>query len=517
MREELWLESRTGTPVIANDTLVAGMAYRLSMQGTFTVWSSLATPAANSGEPEAKPMWPSVTRSDMSVGLDPEFRFAWPSGSSLANSSEPSPRRGSSIQFSLDGGETWKHLESSAPYNPRNHTYLYDVEGAGHPLQVRFVDSPYSDNNGRIKIIVQSAGRFDPERLATGGNHSLVAMKDGSIMAFGEGRKGQLGDGAATNRYAPVQVTQPGNVVVVGAGQDHSLAITADGRLWAWGDNGAGQLGVAASAESTRPSPGLVPGLEHVIQVAGGQKHTLALTRDGKVYAWGDNSTEQLGGAPGAAHEPSQVPGLPVIRLIATGNNHNLVLASDGTVWTWGENRTGQLGDGTRQMRAASRQVEGLPADIRDITAGDNFSLALAADGTVWGWGQGDTSSLGEDAAMKEFLPRKVSKLDNVVSISAGDKHTVALTADGKVFAWGMNPYGELGNGSTENSATPVQVSGLSDVAGLSADIGQHTLAVTGDAKVWGWGRNHVGQLGNKDLGQQATTPAQIPGLTAVS
>ena len=514
MREEIWLDTTSGDPVVAKDILYAGQTYRVTLQGTFNVWPNPSSIGSHSGASEAAPMWPTPGKDNGPVGLDPEFAFAWPPDSELENSATSGPQRVSSVQISLDAGATWSHPDNAQPYDPTRHAYHYEVVGAEHPLQVRFVDAVHQDDYGRLRIVIERDPHFEPERLATGGNHSLVLTENGSIVAFGEGRKGQIGDGAATNRYAPVTLSEPTHATAVGVGQDHSLAITADGQLWAWGDNSSGQLGADGATESTRSRPALVAGIGIVTQATGGQQHTLALTRERQVFAWGDNRGYQLGDEGESRHQPRQVAGLPEqVRHLAAGNYHSLALAQDGSVWTWGENSAGQLGDGSRTKRATPQKVPGLPTDIRDIAAGDNYSLALAADGSVWGWGQGDIGTLGEESAMKQLTPVQVADLQNIVAIAGADKHCLALSGDGKIWSWGTNQHGELGDGTTENSATVVSVVGLDDVLAVVANCGQHNLAVTVDCKVWGWGRNHVGQLGCKDAGIQADKPFEIPEL----
>ncbi|WNG19000.1 hypothetical protein F0U63_33185 [Cystobacter fuscus] len=153
--EELWLDSRSGAPIRSELVLEKGKPYRFTMQGTFSAWGGFTTVGANSGKPDPSPMFPSPNRANQQVGIDPEFVFAWPKGSGLERSSEPSPRRNTgSIEISLDGGKTWKHPSSTAPFNATDHKYTYEVSGDGNALQVRFLDKPYGDNSGRVRIFL---------------------------------------------------------------------------------------------------------------------------------------------------------------------------------------------------------------------------------------------------------------------------------------------------------------------------------------------------------------------------
>ncbi|WNG33555.1 hypothetical protein F0U61_07920 [Archangium violaceum] len=152
--EELWLDARSNTPIRSEMVLARGKPYRVTMQGTYSAWNFPKT-GAKSGKPEPTPMFNSPKGANKLVGVDPEFVFAWPPGSGLEKSKEPAPLRNGSIQFSLDGGKTWKHPASTASFNEKDHKYTYELAGDDNALQVRIVDSPYADNYGRVQILVQ--------------------------------------------------------------------------------------------------------------------------------------------------------------------------------------------------------------------------------------------------------------------------------------------------------------------------------------------------------------------------
>ncbi len=154
-KEELWLDSQSATPIRSAAVLKRGTPYLLTMQGTYSTWGNIATPGAKSGKPESAPMFKSPKGANLQVGLDPEFVFAWPKGSGLERSQEPSPRRNTgSIEISLDGGKTWKHPSSTAPFNATDHKYTYELMGDDNVVQVRLLDKPHADNYGRLQIFV---------------------------------------------------------------------------------------------------------------------------------------------------------------------------------------------------------------------------------------------------------------------------------------------------------------------------------------------------------------------------
>jgi hypothetical protein len=151
--EELWLESQSGAPVLSQMVLQKGKPYRITMKGTYAVWSTYAPLGTKSGKPEATPMFPSPKGANQEVGADPEFIFAWAKASSLEKSAEPAPRRNYTIEVSVDGGKTWKHPSTPEAFNAA-HQYTYELAGDGSTLQVRLRDNPYSDNSGRVQIFL---------------------------------------------------------------------------------------------------------------------------------------------------------------------------------------------------------------------------------------------------------------------------------------------------------------------------------------------------------------------------
>ena len=197
--------------------------------------------------------------------------------------------------------------------------------------------------------------------LAVGKSQALVLKADGSVWAWGNGTSGQLGDGQNSKRSAPAQVIGlgPGSgVIAIAAGGSHSIAVKGDGTVLAWGNNKSGQLG-----DGTRPTdhnrPVQVKGLgtgSGVVAVAAGDSFGLALKRDGTVLTWGKNKVGELGdGTTTDKSAPVAVtrlgPGSGVTA-IAAGAFHALALKTDGTLLAWGDNSSGQIGDGAAPRNA---------------------------------------------------------------------------------------------------------------------------------------------------------------------
>jgi alpha-tubulin suppressor-like RCC1 family protein len=309
---------------------------------------------------------------------------------------------------------------------------------------------------------------------------------DGTVWAWGSNSNGQLGDGttgAAASKSNPVQVVSETNdpftgVIAVAAGANHSLAMRNDGTVWTWGYNNYGQLGNGTSGSGTnKPTPVKVTvtggePLENVKAVAAGQSHSVALKSDGTVWSWGYNYAGQLGdGTTENSNRAVQVTESSSTKLtkataVAAGDYFTVVLKEDGTVWSCGQNSNGQLGNGTttssnRAVRATI--VGGAPlTEVTAVAAGQQHSVALKSDGTVWSWGRNDKLQLGDGTAEQRVRATQVMASAGVpfagaAAITAGNDYSVALKSDGTVWAWGDNNIGKLGDGTTSVRIKPVQ------------------------------------------------------------
>jgi len=340
--------------------------------------------------------------------------------------------------------------------------------------------------------------------LAAGSGHSLAIAADGTVWAWGWNGEGQLGDGTTRDRSTtPVQVAGLTNAIAVAAGSSHTVALRRDGTVWAWGQNEQGQLGDGTTRD--RSTPVQVQGLTNAIAVAAGWDHTVALRRDGTVWAWGRNGEGQLGdGTTTDRLTPVQVQGLIDVVAIARGASHTLALRRDGTVGAWGSNYPlGQLGDGSTTNRSTPVQVQGLTGVVA-ISGGCWHSVALHLDGTVWAWGWIAGPSTNR------LTPVQVQGMTDVVAIAGGHWDRIALRRDGTVWAWGDNDFGQLGDGTTTSRLAPVQVQGLTDVVAIAAGE-YHTLALGRDGTIWAWGSNYVGELGDGTMTGRVT-PVQVQG-----
>ncbi|MEV5568959.1 Ig-like domain repeat protein [Spirillospora sp. NPDC052269] len=326
-------------------------------------------------------------------------------------------------------------------------------------------------------------------------------------LAFGMGynRFGQLGDGTNVSPNTPTPVLLPAGVRVsqVSGGFSHSLALTADGQVLAWGRNTYGQLGDDSRTGSYTPVQVHLPAGVTVTQISAGDLHSLALTSDGRVLAWGANFNGQLGDdsrtngiTPVEVHLPT---GVTVTR-VAAGASFSLAVTSDGRALAWGFNGQGQLGDGTTTDRHTPVYVH-TPSGVHVTQlAADTHSLAVTSDGRALAWGYNGDGQLGDGTTTDRHTPVYVHLPSGVTvkQVAAGPQHSLAVTSDGRVLAWGYNYWGTLGDGTQDDHHTPVEAHLPGGVRVTQVAAGWSvSLAVTSDGRGLGWGFNGDGGLGD--------------------
>lgn len=371
-----------------------------------------------------------------------------------------------------------------------------------------------------------------PERrvLATSSVSELthaVVTPDGNVLAWGN-NGGRLGQGVPSatleSSNVPLYVKDTtgtgklSSIAAASVGEYGMLALSENGEVLAWG----GQ----ATLPRYVPSPTGSGRLSRVVQVAIGEDNAVGLADDGTVFSWGSYPAHGAGNDatfPNVVKDPTGTAPLTGIVSVSAGRLFSMALTADGKVYAWGWNSDGQTGRGTRSTS------EPLPALVRKnddgaelsnivaISAGHAFGLALTADGKVYAWGQNSYGNLGQGARTASTNPPTVRAvlvkdpsgtgiLSNIAMISAGGHHALAVDRNGKMFSWGRSVNGQLGDGANRpiynETHKPIAVVGptstgqFSDIAAFAAGY-YNSLAVTRSGEVYTWGWNFRGALGN--------------------
>lgn len=326
-----------------------------------------------------------------------------------------------------------------------NHTIAVTKTGTwaawGDNFMAQLGDGTVDERLSPVLVRDPPSGRV--RKIAAGSYHSMVLLEDGTLWGWGANNFGQLGIGWAAEQAMPVKVKGLGTRFIVdfALGGDHSLALDSEGILWAWGQNSDGQIGDGTTVG--RDMPCRVMGLDgrNVVSIAAGYASSAAVLSDGSVFAWGDNSKGQLGdGTTTDRKFPVLATSLGDKKIQALslggcglGGGHGLALSTEGSLWSWGDNSYGQLGIGSTVSSLTPAAIS-LPAGkkVKKIASGGFHSLALMTDGSVWGWGRGNNGQLGTGLSANKTSPTQMSTPQGsvIVDISCGELFSYLLKSE---------------------------------------------------------------------------------------
>jgi len=264
---------------------------------------------------------------------------------------------------------------------------------------------------------------------------------------------------------ADVPATNIDDEIRLAAGENHTIFLNSDGTLWAWGSNSSGQLGDGTDVDKNIPIP--LGADNDWACAAAGIDHTVALKTDGTLWAWGSNSDHKLG-IDTYPYSGKDIPTKIGIdgdwSKVAAGSGHTVAIKTDGTLWYWGRCRyVGYL---------STPSQYGHDSDWAFVAAGFGDPVAIKTNGTLWVLGKG---KVGLDADWS--------------FAATGYGHKVAIKTDGTLWAWGSNGSGQLGDGTNIAKSIPNQIGTDNDWAWTAAGY-SHTVAIKTNGTLWACGMN---------------------------
>ncbi|MBA0739277.1 hypothetical protein Gogos_012563 [Gossypium gossypioides] len=320
------------------------------------------------------------------------------------------------------------------------------------------------------------------------GGYDWLTASGNIICSWGRGEDGQLGHGDAEDRLSPTRLSalDGHDIISITCGADHTIAYSlsnAEVYSWGWGD--FGRLGHGNSSDLFTPQPiKALHGLR-IKQIACGDSHCLAVTMEGEVHRRETTKEESL---------TVKRTEMPLI---------------------WGRNQNGQLGLGTTEDSPVPQKIKAFQGiSIKMVAAGAEHTAAISKEGALYGWGWGRYGNLGLGDRNDRLVPEKVSALneEKMNMVACGWRHTISVSVIGGLYTYGWSKYGQLGHGDFEDHLVPYKVEALADSSIKQAILSdnssasnmqtarvimisggwRHTMALTSDGKLYGWGWNKV-------------------------
>jgi len=354
--------------------------------------------------------------------------------------------------------------------------------------------------NDIINISPTQIGTNNWSSISAGYTHSTAIRSDGSLWTWGQNTSGELG---SLSNYS---------FTAIDASQSLSTVIRSDGTLWGWGLNTSAQLGLVADVVN-RSSPvqvvsAGVPGSGDVTysqwkKIKAGPSSLVAIDSNNKLFTWGINTNNQLGDG---TTVPKSVPFMigtsswtqVAMSLLGTST---YAIRSDGLLFAWGLNSSGQLGTGDQFNRSSPTQIGNSSWSV--ISSGSATMYGIDVAGKLYGWGLAGTGQIGYDNNI-------LTQGNSWYQISEGDDHTLAIRSDRRLFAWGAAAAGQLGDNTVTAKSSPLIIGGTSSFSIVSAGSST-SAAIDINGRLFMWGINTTGQLGQNDVVARSN-PTQVLG-----
>jgi alpha-tubulin suppressor-like RCC1 family protein len=363
------------------------------------------------------------------------------------------------------------------------------------------------------------------DQVAVGEYATFTLSNHGSIYVVGRNNTGQLATKSTSNVTAFQNVTanvtliNNERVIQIVSGVSHSAFLTSNGRVLMVGRSEYGQLARDGNTNQTTvidiTSSFELPSNEKIIQLISGKNHLFAITSKNKLFVWGRNNYGQLGnGTTNDIKTPLNITTSFSLqtgegfKMVATSERHSIVLTTKGRIFSFGNNSYGQLGDDTTTNRLTPVEITSQiflvnKETIQSVSAALYTTTFLTSKGRVLSSG----NSVGDGTQVNRKKPVEITSYFELLSnetisyITSGGAASMAISSSGKVYGWGTNSNGQLGNGTTVKLVFPTNITARLELTGnekvVSIQLGTlHTVIQTSHQRILAWGYNNFSQLG---------------------
>lgn len=375
--------------------------------------------------------------------------------------------------------------------------------------------------------------------VACGDGSTYAIRNDGSLWVCGWNDDKQLGLGLNIQNDMLSTLTRVGTDTdwkYANAGQGYVFLIKTDGSMWAIGLADKGVQGTNATLSNKVPTRiGTDTDWKTVTTSKFFAQNGFAIKNNGEIWGWGNNLYKTI---PGQTKQVITTPQKLALegkwKDISTGENQVLAIKEDGTLWGWGSNQRKALGiKGSKGIVKTPTQI-GTDTDWVKVKCITSRSYAIKSDGSLWACGDNANNMVGLnqpadsiDNFVEEFTKITMLTQGKVIDVSGCLNSTIVSIGENEeitgVYAWGFNIDGALGDGNGKLftgpltgfpfHSTPIKVNLPENLKYSIVSSGvAYSLALTREGKLYGWGRNKGGQLGDKtDVDQLKTSFYKLP------
>lgn len=364
----------------------------------------------------------------------------------LANGSGVAYEAGDTL--SIDGNRVlyalWEENIMQAAVGPE-YTLIIDQEGELWAMGM----------NGRGQLANGETTRVDDPELVWSGvkavsasdqvSATMILEEDGDLYAVGYNENGQLGTGDTVSKTTAVRVMQ--NVAAVSCGGFHTMVLDADGVLYGSGSNVKGQLGLPSTTASVSTFTQIA---EDIVFVSAGFEHTAIIDDQGDLFIFGINGSGQLGiSGTGKHYYPLDSVASNVL-YVSAGEAHTMYVNQDHELYATGSTNYGELGNGSDEYASGNvfsffKTLEG----VRKVFAGDNSTLVIKTDGSLWTVGSDSDYKLGYSETTHGHHTEWHNPKNDIHTAVLGGNHSILIDEEGLVWGAGSNVNRQLGQDTT--------------------------------------------------------------------
>lgn len=353
-------------------------------------------------------------------------------------------------------------------------------------LQERMFLLPGGNSINRIVLNENNLTQIDPAK-------DVSDLDSPRLYSWGNNLNGQLGLGHETKTVASpslIKFFENIRLKKIDCSQESSLVLTQSGDVYSFGSARSGNLGHDFDISGKNESlPELIYGLENEIinDISISDYHGAAVNNKGELFAWGTLTHGKLGVQKEQLQVKARRERVSNSNIVKEPHKSEYFGSSSGLInaqkvhcsfqttfiignsniddkkklYVLGSKDKGKsgLGGRTRGDVIVPEVISDLPP-IEQVSCGRHFCIALAENQSVYSWGHNSSGQLGGSEKFIESKPIKIKSLTNknIVKVSSGENFALAVSKDGKVYSWGANSVGQLGQNHKSDLKTPKNI-----------------------------------------------------------